>query len=227
MTYIIGDVHGKFDSLLCLMNLLTNISRVIFVGDLIDKGEKSKDVINFIRKNNYESVLGNHEDLMLKYLLCNIPEQTNKYYKQWINRGGLKTLISYGLIKFSKQKPYVIKDKAILRVFKNDLNWMKNLPLFIKLDNKRNGMPIVISHAFIGDIWHKKDSDEFRRNVLYNRKLPNKNVQIFNIFGHTPTTKIDLDSYFLCVDTGCCYNINGYGKLSAYCVEEHKIISYP
>ena len=64
MTYIIGDVHGNFQTLKALISKLPKNSEIIFVGDLVDRGLNSKEVIEFIRINNYKCVLGNHEKLM-------------------------------------------------------------------------------------------------------------------------------------------------------------------
>jgi hypothetical protein len=37
MTYIIGDVHGEFDSLRILADKFPKDSKLIFVGDLVDR----------------------------------------------------------------------------------------------------------------------------------------------------------------------------------------------
>ena len=91
MTYIIGDVHGEFDSLRLLTDKLPKDSKLIFVGDLVDRGKKSKEVVEFVKSNNYLCVLGNHEKMMLDYL-----EEFEKTYPQlpsliyhhrWIHNG--------------------------------------------------------------------------------------------------------------------------------------------
>jgi bis(5'-nucleosyl)-tetraphosphatase (symmetrical) len=69
-TIVIGDVHGCFDELLELLdkcNYLPKKDRLILVGDIINKGPKSMDVLKWVRKNKIECVLGNHE---LKLLSC-------------------------------------------------------------------------------------------------------------------------------------------------------------
>ena len=63
MTYIIGDVHGEFDSLKALKDKLPQNANLVFVGDLVDRGKKSKEVIDFVKDNNYLCVLGNHEKI--------------------------------------------------------------------------------------------------------------------------------------------------------------------
>lgn len=62
-TIFIGDVHGcilELEKLLSRLNIVRN-DRVIFLGDLINKGPNSVEVIKLIRKNNFEVILGNHE----------------------------------------------------------------------------------------------------------------------------------------------------------------------
>ena len=52
-TYVIGDVHGEYKTLLALIAKLPKNAQLIFVGDLIDRGEYSADIIHFVRKNNH------------------------------------------------------------------------------------------------------------------------------------------------------------------------------
>ena len=65
---IIGDVHGMFDELVDLLNAVNPATddRVVFVGDLVDKGPNSPEVVTFLRSfaEDHDVVLveGNHED---------------------------------------------------------------------------------------------------------------------------------------------------------------------
>ncbi|MGY0400293.1 MAG: symmetrical bis(5'-nucleosyl)-tetraphosphatase [Ostreibacterium sp.] len=71
-TYFIGDVHGCYDE---LMQLLTKIQfdsahdNLIFVGDLINRGPRSLDVLRFVRSlgKSAQVVLGNHDISLLAY----------------------------------------------------------------------------------------------------------------------------------------------------------------
>jgi serine/threonine protein phosphatase 1 len=65
--YVIGDVHGHYDTLIALVAKLPRDAQLIFVGDLIDRGEQSAEVVRFVRENNHLCVMGNHEDLMAGY----------------------------------------------------------------------------------------------------------------------------------------------------------------
>lgn len=66
--FIVGDVHGMAVE---LAHLITNLNpstddQIVFVGDLVDKGDDSAGVVRFVRElaktHNVVVVEGNHED---------------------------------------------------------------------------------------------------------------------------------------------------------------------
>ena len=64
---VIGDVHGELDKLLVLMEKINKLDRIpIFVGDLQDRGPNSKEVIEYIKSNNFLCVKGNHDEEMIR-----------------------------------------------------------------------------------------------------------------------------------------------------------------
>src|SRR3954469_18022092 len=103
--YAIGDVHGRLD---LLERLLADIERdrienparkvlLVFLGDLIDRGPQSAQVIERLRSISIPNVravflLGNHEEVLLRILdgdLSLIPS--------WLRFGGAECLQSYGV----------------------------------------------------------------------------------------------------------------------------------
>ena len=81
----IGDVHGNYDGLMLLLNAISplNDDKVYFLGDLINRGAKSAQVADFVRKNPYYCVLGNHEQMFLDYF------QNQRITKQVIEKAAL------------------------------------------------------------------------------------------------------------------------------------------
>ncbi|MCI4643748.1 MAG: serine/threonine protein phosphatase, partial [Hyphomonadaceae bacterium] len=102
--YAIGDIHGRADLLRRLMNLIhedvakSSESRVvvIFLGDYVDRGFQSKDVIDYLLSDElaqYETYFlkGNHEAAFENFL------SDHTFGPQWARFGGAETLMSYGI----------------------------------------------------------------------------------------------------------------------------------
>lgn len=75
MHYVIGDVHGCFDEMLALIHKIEEQdadAKFIFVGDMIDRGPKVWDMLNWAMDNitkdgKYQCVMGNHEYMILMW----------------------------------------------------------------------------------------------------------------------------------------------------------------
>jgi serine/threonine protein phosphatase 1 len=70
ITLAIGDVHGELTKLKQLIAVARDkaprISKVVFIGDYIDRGEDSKGVIDYVRSlPNAIALKGNHEDMLV------------------------------------------------------------------------------------------------------------------------------------------------------------------
>jgi serine/threonine protein phosphatase 1 len=103
--YVIGDVHGRLD---LLERLLAEIERdlverpsrkalLVFLGDLIDRGPHSAQVIERLRTYGVPGLrtvflLGNHEEVLLRILAGDAALIT-----QWRWFGGAECLESYGV----------------------------------------------------------------------------------------------------------------------------------
>ncbi len=88
-TIIVGDVHGCFEELQSLMHQVDyqpQTDRLIFVGDLINKGPDSRKVLEWVMSVKAEVILGNHEWEFLKYVEA--PSQTQKDFSEVIAQLG-------------------------------------------------------------------------------------------------------------------------------------------
>ncbi|BAQ64449.1 metallophosphoesterase family protein [Geminocystis sp. NIES-3709] len=115
--FVIGDVHGHYDALSELFDKIspTQEDDIYFLGDLIDRGPQSAQVVQFVMDNNYKCILGNHEIMLLDALGG---EQINQQiFHGWLQNGGNTTIASYG----NKTPP------------KEHIEWIKNLPLYFDL----------------------------------------------------------------------------------------------
>lgn len=67
-TFILGDAHGCYDKVCVFLDSVkfSSSDRVIFTGDLIDRGKHSFKMLELVLKNdNIYSVMGNHEYFIL------------------------------------------------------------------------------------------------------------------------------------------------------------------
>ena len=217
--YIIGDVHGCYKTLLALVDKLPNKqnSNICFVGDLCDRGNNSKDVIEFVKSNNYDCILGNHEMFFIngvKNILqsSKINEDTSYWLKSC---GGEESINSY--------KTYDILDEKLL---KEHLSWLKTLPLYKEYKNIKteDNRYLVVSHSHVNNKWELKNSNKntkehgiFINTVLFSRFKNYDNPEIFNVFGHTPTKDAIIQKHKASIDLGCVYknDTSLEGKLCA------------
>lgn len=51
-----------------LLSKLPKDTEIIFVGDLRDRGLRTKEAIDLVMRNNYQRVLENHDDYMISHI---------------------------------------------------------------------------------------------------------------------------------------------------------------
>lgn len=179
MTIIIGDVHGGFNTLRKLVDKLPQDENICFVGDLIDRGPKSVEVVDFVIENGFDCVLGNHEELMIhaeKYL-------DREAAQIWHYNGGGVTLQNYDY-----------DDEKI----KEHLEWMLTLPLIMKYDE----ISLMVSHSSAAEYVNRGYKDEHTHFVLWDRpSFPKKIQGFYNVFGHTPRREPLIKDHFANIDT--------------------------
>lgn len=118
-TLVIGDIHGQYNELIRLLEEVrfSPSDRLVFLGDYINRGPGSRDVIDLLLSLEGEHVFlrGNHEEVVLK-LLSGEPE----YWYTWLEYGGRECLKSYGVnpdgIYFNHNGYYLYDDGTTVRV---------------------------------------------------------------------------------------------------------------
>jgi len=205
--FAIGDIHGCFDKLCALMDKIKidrNNDILLFLGDYIDRGSSSFDVVEYLidLKKHFQKIIflkGNHEEMLAKYLLG---EDRPAYLKN----GGQPTLESY--IKRSRMSgSFLIPQKH--------LDFFKSLSLYYESDN------YIFVHAGLRENipLEMQDPTDFlwiREDFIYSDFDFGKRV----VFGHTPYMEPLVELNKIGIDTGAVYG----NKLT--CVELPALLFY-
>jgi len=108
---IIGDIHGRHDAFTELVERLDPDKPIVTVGDYIDRGDQSAQVLTHCMEANendrdqFICLLGNHEQMLLNFL-----ENPAQESVRWLRQGGLQTLASFGV---SGATPTLSNDAAV------------------------------------------------------------------------------------------------------------------
>ncbi|MBD2842642.1 metallophosphoesterase family protein [Erythrobacter rubeus] len=108
--YVIGDIHGRLDLFEALITAIEDDdaqsaeadTRIILLGDLVDRGPDSAGVIARTRawqaQRDVRVLMGNHEEMFLQAF------ENPEILRHFLKHGGRETIMSYGLSKkeFSK-----------------------------------------------------------------------------------------------------------------------------
>jgi diadenosine tetraphosphatase ApaH/serine/threonine PP2A family protein phosphatase len=127
LTYAVGDIHGSFTKLADLLNHCIehcgdNDFRFVFIGDYVDRGPRSRDVVRLLMQTQASApeqvvcLRGNHEDMLLRAARAGA-------VREWLANGGDATLQSYGVARAADIPP-------------EHLAWFDRLP-FAFSDGKR------------------------------------------------------------------------------------------
>jgi serine/threonine protein phosphatase 1 len=197
-TYVIGDVHGCLFTLKQLIAKLPKDAKLIFVGDLIDKGNFSKEVVSFVMNAGFQCILGNHESLMLEHIEGVLFNGETAKWSTKKHFGGYKTIGDY-------------KDDT--NTLKKHIAWMKTLPRYIEIDK------FFITHAFALPYYKRRDSSDVHVGLMSNRPSDfeewgwdwedgYEDYDVINIYGHAVVDEVNLSCNHVGIDTGCVYGKN-------------------
>ena len=197
ITFSVGDIHGCFEKLKSLLVACDafrggRIAQFIFIGDYIDRGSQSKDVLDFLIKGGVEQdryfvcLRGNHEDMLLR---AADKQRSDRDLLNWWGNGGEQTLESYG-----------VDDPSDLPA--EHLSWMRSLPLQTS-DQHRLFVHAGIRPSIALSSQSTEDLLWIREPFLSSEEDHGALV----VHGHTPTRnrEPDLRPNRLNIDTGACF----------------------
>jgi serine/threonine protein phosphatase 1 len=222
LLYAVGDIHGeaeKLDELLALLPLRQG-DRLVFLGDYIDRGPSSFDVIARLieLKDQYACVflLGNHEAMFLDFL-----GWTDAAYfggDAFLMNGGDRTLDSYGY--FGSDRP----DRSTFELPKEHEEFLLGLrPWYREAD-------YLFVHAGLDRNELSGDDIDYalRRSriedLLWTRttaELPHQ-LGVTIVYGHTPSEDFGVRwnrPFSIGIDTGAVYG----GPLTAMRLPDERI----
>ena len=216
MVAVIGDIHGCYYTLIELVNVIKNKYpgiNIYSVGDLVDRGKFSFEVVEYIKNENIIFTPGNHDYMFLYF----IEEPSSILGNAWIYNGSETTTISYE--KKAEKIP-------------GHMELIRNSDLFINLDD------CFISHAGISIYYKSKLGKNYLDNLEQLKKVVNNNItsehgilwtrdELVNlgklqVVGHTRMNEVTLSesNNVIYIDTSV-YTGN---KLSAVIIEENRVI---
>ncbi|TMW63016.1 hypothetical protein Poli38472_005634 [Pythium oligandrum] len=197
---IVGDIHGCFDELVELLAVAEfdeSKDTLILVGDLVNKGPKSPEVVQFARQKNALCVRGNHDDAAL-----------SAYYA-WKSGGDDALPAKYGYVKsFSEE----------------DIRYLEELPFTISLP-AQNAM-IVHAGIKPGVALEGQHPIDMYKMRFLEYESTNEEPAAFEVkpsdsevvqwatqwkgpqhiyFGHDAKAGLQQEAFATGLDTGCCY----------------------
>ena len=220
--YAVGDIHGRYDLLSRMIDRIRADldtfgddragAQVIFLGDYVDRGERSREVLNLLQDLcatglyggtvPVHCLMGNHEAALLGFL--DHPGSG----KRWLQFGGLQTISSY---RVPMSGP--VSEETGLRALAGDLRaamgphveFLRQLPLSL-----RSG-PVVFAHAGIDPDDPEAEGEGALlwglSSFIHRGGVEGLRV----VHGHFDAMEPVVTSRRICVDTGAYYS----GRLMA------------
>lgn len=205
-TLAISDIHGCQRTFMALLEsiALTKEDQLYLLGDYIDRGSRSKEVLNSIlhlKKEGYQlyCLRGNHEQMMLE---ARFDWQMSK---MWMANGGTDTMNSFSTIDFIDipQLYFDLLD-SFYHHYEKDNFLFVHAGFNLHIDN-----PYEDKHSML---WMRKWEEQSDLSWLAGRMA---------IHGHTPQTCEAIEKRFdnlenlpiLNIDNGCTFNYEGYHHL--------------
>lgn len=210
---VIGDVAGRYDTLLTLLAQLPPADFTVLCGDMVDRGPRNLDVLNLVRSGRTPQggklvcVAGNHEFMMLD------GQSGKDSYSEdmWLRNGGRAT--KKELDKLTPEERRKLNE------------WVNELPVYLEFDD------LLVTHAPVqAKTWYPRcaETDKIAftwpRNELWQPlKCGATDRQLFNVYGHNGRFELFLDESKQ--PFACCIDDSHNRKMAAFCWPSMQVIS--
>lgn len=215
--YAIGDVHGCIDQ---LRDAEEKISRdiaqsgkpglTILLGDYVNRGPHSAQVVEHLVEPSRHglrriTLCGNHDDLFVKFI------RNPDAYLDWLDMGGHRTLLSYGIDLHQvgvkrRGRNSALRDVLARHVPADHQQFLADLPISLRIGQ------LLFVHAGIRpgvSLEAQTDRDMLWIREPFLSKGPGV-PSFFVIHGHTPNPTPSTGPQRIGIDTGVFYT----GKLA-------------
>jgi len=208
---IYGDIHGCYNEFISLRKKVNpkKDDIEVCVGDIITKGRDSIKVIDYVIKNNIKSVLGNHEDKIIRYLNH---ENSNKKNPIQLDED---------------------EENIVSRLKNEHISFLNNMPLYLKFGDITAVHGGIQNNMILDDL-SKRDKQKILRmryldkdeNFLSLNKEDESSIfwadiytgnQGFVVYGHNWSKKVKENKHAIGIDTGCVYG----NKLTAVVFDDY------
>jgi len=211
-TLMISDIHGclePFERLLQEIAYDPGRDRLILLGDYVDRGPRSKDVVDkvieLVERNGAVALRGNHDQRMVDLLCANDEFVQSKF----LEHGGKQTLYSYCDVASGDLDGTLLRQalENIRDNYGHHIDFLGKLPLFYE-DAKHICVHAGLNPNYAN--WRNQPARDFmfiKKDFYLTKTKVDKTV----VFGHTRAEEIhgSPDVCFredkIAIDGGCAY----------------------
>ena len=224
----IGDVHGCYDELMDLIEepaiydkLVEKKTALIYLGDLIDRGPWSSQVLGYVRRSaqdpqyNTFCVLGNHSECHLRYQQHVLKGGTNPMKKgeEFLK---VHNSLTDDDFKWIAQNPAAIKWQDWIFTHAGIGPSGFNMPLKGFIRTRYFEFKEDINQWFSSRTWQNEQSVWcHNKNAVHWTEIYSGQEKV--VYGHEPRENIYINGNTYGIDTGCYEG----GKLSALILDCH------
>lgn len=213
-TLMISDIHGcldPFNQLLEAVNYQSSKDQLILIGDYVDRGPKSKEVVarvmELVNQHHAVALRGNHDQRLVDLIRTDDERVKSKF----MEHGGIQTIHSYcdfvgkdvNLASIAEAKQYIYEH------YNDQIEFLSSLPLYYE-DEHHIYVHAGLNPKFVN--WKDQPVNDFmyiKNEFIKSKTRVNKKV----IFGHTRAAEIhgSPDIWFhqdkIGIDGGCAYGM--------------------
>jgi len=185
--FVVGDIHGCSKALRTLIETIdpTHGDEIIFLGDYVDRGPNSKDVVEQViqlrKRCRVIALRGNHEIMLMGVVSAGLDQSI------WKNGGGQATIASYG--------------GSLSKIPKPHLDFFHSLHEFYETENG-----IFVHACYLPDqpMSNQDDACRYWKHLQYPYPAPHISGKRAYV-GHTPQAGGEILhlGHLVCLDTYC------------------------